>query len=131
MAGDARAEPTSRSRVALAKRRRAETSRTTGSFAGNSAINRTTGSSDTPTAASNSVRDASGRSCFSTPVSPMAVTAGRGSGAASSFISSLDTRSADNRLMPGASLRQAASAAASGSPRPYQAKKRKKRRMRR
>ena len=56
-----------------------------------------------------------------TPVSAIARTAARGSGAASSFNTSLDTRSADSCAIPPFSAAHAASPTASGSPRPYQA----------
>ena len=54
-----------------------------------------------------------------------------GSGAASSLSSSLETRSAARPDRPPLSAVQAATASVSGAPDPYQAKKRKKRRMRR
>ena len=54
-----------------------------------------------------------------------------GSGAESNFLISDHTRSADSLSSPSLSLAQAFRPAASGRPLPYQAKKRKKRRMRR
>ena len=73
----------------------------------------------------------SGSTCVSTPACRIHNSARDGSGADSSFFSSAQTRSADSWSSPSFSRAQAFSPSASGRPEPYQAKKRKKRRMRR
>ena len=73
----------------------------------------------------------SGRMRVSTPAWRIHKSARDGSGADISFFSSAQTRSADSRSSPSFSRAQAFSPRASGRPAPYQAKKRKKRRMRR
>ena len=73
----------------------------------------------------------SGSAALKTPAVRIQSKARDGSGAESSFLSSAQTRSADNFRTQSLSRAQAFNPSASGLPLPYQAKKRKKRRMRR
>ena len=76
-------------------------------------------------------RSVSDSATVKTPVCRIHRSARDGSGAASIRRTSPHTRSADSRSIPPFSFAEARSPSASGRCRPYQAKKRKKRRMRR
>ena len=121
-AGPSATAAASRSRTALDSRKPSAIRRTAASSSGRRADSRRTGSPLRWLRASNIARGrACGKTWPSTPVLSMARTLAIGSGAASSFNSSLDTRSAESRAMPLFRAAQAASPVASGSLRPYQA----------